>query len=367
MGRNLGEAWLGWWVDMASHLTLLAGPDALRLIRERGLRGDDVDVVPGASGGPKWLVLAGLDRALFAGLFQNRTRPLHLIGSSIGSWRLACVAQKDPVLALRRFEAAYIHQRITPKPTPTQVSESCARILDALLGEDGEAEILGHPWARLHIVTALCRGAVGMEERRAQLFGLLLCALGNLVSRRTLGLHMERVIFHTAGDTSPFAGLKDLPSSHLALTRENLRLALLASGSIPLLISGVRIPGAPAGVFRDGGVVDYHLDLDFGPGTGLVLYPHFYPYVVPGWFDKSLRWRRARPQNFRRALLISPSPELIARLPGGRIPDRIDFEQMTDAERIRAWTQVVSESERMGDEMHELMATGRLAEHVRPL
>ncbi|WAM30005.1 hypothetical protein OZ403_18480 [Myxococcus sp. NMCA1] len=93
---------------MASHLTLLAGPDALRLIRERGLRGDDVDVVPGASGGPKWLVLAGLDRALFASLFQNRSRPLHLIGSSIGSWRLACVAQKDPVLALRRFEAAYI-------------------------------------------------------------------------------------------------------------------------------------------------------------------------------------------------------------------------------------------------------------------
>jgi hypothetical protein len=25
---------------------------------------------------------------------------------------------------------------------------------------------------------------------------------------------MERVMFHSAGDTSPFAGLKDLPSVH---------------------------------------------------------------------------------------------------------------------------------------------------------
>jgi hypothetical protein len=87
----------------------------------------------------------------------------------------------------------------------------------------------------------------------------------------------------------------------------------------------------------------------------------------PGWFDKSLRWRRARPANFRRALLIAPSAELVARLPGGKIPDRIDFERLTDTERIRAWKQVVAESERMGDELLELIATGRLAEHVRPL
>ena len=40
----------------------------------------DVDVVPGASGGPKWLVLAGLDRFLFGDFLQRpRTRPLHLI------------------------------------------------------------------------------------------------------------------------------------------------------------------------------------------------------------------------------------------------------------------------------------------------
>ena len=349
-------------------LTLLAGPAALARLRERSLRAEDVDVIPGASGGPKWLVLSGLDRMLFGELLQApRTRPLHLIGSSIGSWRLACLAQKDPVAALDRFEAAYVEQRYPPKPSAALVTETSARILEQLLGETGAQELLTHPWARLHVVTARCRGPLASEHPRVQLAGLALAALGNLVSRRSLALQLQRVVFHTAGDASPFAGLADLPTVHLPLTQENLRPALLASGSIPLVLSGVRIPGAPAGTYRDGGVVDYHLDLHYGAGEGLVLYPHFYRYVVPGWFDKSLRWRRASAANFARALVLAPSPDFVASLPYGKIPDREDFVRLSDAERIRAWRTVRAESERLGDALRELLATGKLAEHVRPL
>jgi hypothetical protein len=351
---------------MSSSLSLLAGPDALRHIRERGLRADDIDVLPGASGGPKWLALVGLDRVLY-GFLQERTRPLHLIGSSIGSWRLACLAHKDPLAAQARMLEGYIEQRYPPKPPPALVSATSERILDAMLGADGAEHILSHPWARLHVVTTLCRGLMASERVGTQLLGFAVCALGNLVSRRSLGLQLERVIFHSAGDTSPFAGLADLPSAHLPLTRENLRPALLASGSIPMVLAGVRIPGARPGTYRDGGVLDYHLDLDFGAGEGLVLYPHFYPYVVPGWFDKGLRWRRAGPSNFRRALLLSPSAEFVARLPYGKIPDREDFTRLPDAERVRSWRQVVAETERMGDELRELLATGKLAERLQPL
>ncbi|NPD27908.1 patatin-like phospholipase family protein [Corallococcus sp. AB004] len=354
---------------MSQSLTLLAGPDALRILRERGLRAEDVDILPGASGGPKWLGLEGIDRVLFGELLQQpRTRPLHLIGSSIGSWRLACLAQKDPVAALKRFADAYLEQRYPPKPSPSLVSERSATILDSLLGPDGMEEILTHPWARLHVVTTRCKGLLAMEQSSVQLAGFVLGALANAVSRRTLGLHMERVVFHTAGDTSPFAGLKDLPSVHRPLTRDNLRPALIASGSIPMVLAGVHdIPGAPPGTYRDGGVVDYHLDVDYGTGDGLVLYPHFYPYVVPGWFDKSLKWRRAGPLNFRRALIITPSPAHLARLPGGRIPDRSDFTDMEADDRIRAWRQVLTEGDRMADELRELLASGRIADHVQPL
>lgn len=347
-------------------LSLRAGPDALRLIRERGLRAQDIDIVPGASGGAKWLVLAGLDRFLFGTfLAEPRTRPLHLIGSSIGSWRMACLAQRDPVAALGRGHHAYIYdQHYSRRPSTREVTEVLTRALDTLLGTHGVDEILSHPWARLHIITAEGRGLAASERRLLLTASIAIAAAGNLVSRRSLALQMRRNIFHSAGDLTPFAHLADLPTVHHRLTSENLRAALLASGSIPLLLEGVRVPGTPRGVHWDGGVLDYHLDLDFGPGDGLVLYPHFYSHVVPGWFDKSLTWRRARGDNFRRALLIAPSDEFVAALPRQKIPDRKDFYAMDDATRRLTWQRVVDESARLGDELADLLATGRVAERV---
>lgn len=351
---------------MPHALTLRAGPDALRLIRERGLRAQDVDILPGASGGAKWLAIAGLDRFLFGTfLAEPRTRPLHVIGSSIGSWRMACLAQRDPVAALARGHHAYIYeQRYSRKPSTREVTEVLTHALDLILGPTGVEELLSHPWVRVHILTAEGRGLAASERRLLLTAGIALAAAGNLVSRKSLALSMRRHIFHTAGDASPFRALSDLPTVHVPLTRENLRAALLASGSIPLLMEGVKIPGTPRGVHWDGGVLDYHLDLDFGPGDGLVLYPHFYSHVVPGWFDKSLTWRRARGDNFRRALLIAPSDAFVAALPRGKIPDRKDFYAMDEATRQRAWQRVVDESERLGDELAELLATGRVAERV---
>lgn len=332
------------------------------------MRAQDIDILPGASGGAKWLALAGLDRYLFGTLLaEPRTRPLHLIGSSIGSWRMACLAQRDPVAALARGHHAYIYeQRYSPKPSTAEVTRVLNRALDLILGPTGVDEILTHPWARVHIITAEGRGLAASERRLLLTAGIALAAAGNLVSRKSLALQMRRFIFHTAGDAYPFRTLSDLPTEHRALTRENLRAALLASGSIPLLMDAVKIPGTPRGVHWDGGVLDYHLDLDFGPGEGLVLYPHFYSHVVPGWFDKSLTWRRARGDNFRRALLIAPSDDFVRTLPRGKIPDRKDFYAMDEATRLRTWQRVVDESVRLGDELAELQVTGRLADRLEP-
>lgn len=349
-----------------SVLTLRAGREALRLLRERGLRPEDVDVVAGASGGPKWLVLEPTDRFLFGDfLRQPRERPLHLIGSSIGAWRLACLAQRDPVAALKRFREAYLAQRYDADPTPAEVTAESRAILDRLLGQSGAEEILSHPWARLHVITTACRGPLASERRPLLMLALAATAAANVLSRRALALHTCRVIFHT-GDDSPFQDLDDLPTRHVRLTGDNLRAAILASGSIPLVLEGVRVPGAPGPLHRDGGMVDYHLDLDFGAGDGLVLYPHFYPHVVPGWFDKALRWRRGRPANFRRALLVAPGPGLLARLPGGRIPDRKDFYRMEHDERVEAWKRALAESEAMADALRELVETDRVADVVEP-
>ncbi len=350
-----------------SSLTLLAGPEAMRHIRERGLQAGDVSLVAAASGGPKWLVLSGVDRFLLGEwLLQPRTTPLHLVGSSIGSWRMACLAQRDPLGALTRTREAYIGQRYPPRPSAALVSETSARILDVLLGATGSDEILSHPWMRLHVIAAQCRGLTASELRQMQFAGFALVASMNVIARRSLGWHMTRVLFHAAGDAGPLRALADLPTRHVALTHENLAPALLASGSIPLVMAGVRVPGMARLPCRDGGLTDYHLDLDYDMDAGLVLYPHFSSEVITGWFDRSLPWRRAR-QTLRRTLLIAPSPQFVATLPGGKIPDRGDFYTMDDDTRVRTWRTVVSASERMGDELRDLVASGRLADAVQPL
>ena len=353
---------------MVSSLALRAGPRALRVVRERGLRAEDVDIFPGASGGAKWLSIAGLDRYFFGEFFgAPRTRPMHLIGSSIGSWRMACLAQRDPLAALARGHNGYIYnQRYSPKPSPREVTEVLTKILDDLLGENGVDEILTHPWAKVHVITALGTGFAANDRKWSLITALAIAATANFVSRRYLSLQMKRYVFHSAGSDTPFLHLSDLPTTHLPLTRDNLRAVLLASGSIPLVLQGVTIPGREGELHWDGGVVDYHLDLDFGAGDGIVLYPHFFDHIVPGWFDKAIKWRRGTAVNFDRVLLVAPSAEFVQSLPGGKIPDRRDFYSMPESERIKRWAKVNEMSERLGDEMRELVATGKLADRVQP-
>ena len=350
---------------MSSFLTFRAGPAALALIRERGLRAEDVDIVPAASGGAKWLSIGGLDQYLFGEFLQRpRARPMHLIGSSIGSWRMACLAQRDPVAALARGHHGYIYDQLyTPKPTPHEVTGVLSRLLDDLLGPNGIEEILTHPWARLHVITAMTKRLAARGSRLALGAAMAAVAFGNLVSRRALGLRIRRFVFDSVGDDRPFQ-FSDLPTVHAALTRENLRAVLLASGAIPMVVEGVEIPGRPGEVHWDGGVLDYHPDLDFGPGDGLILYPHFYDHIVPGWFDKRLPWRRASGINFDRVLLIAPSAKFVASLPGGKIPDRKDFSSLTEVDRIRRWQGVLDASSVLGEELSELITTGKIRERV---
>jgi hypothetical protein len=338
------------------------------MIRERGLRAEDVDIFPGASGGAKWLSIAGLDRYLFGEFFQvPRVRPMHLIGSSIGSWRMACLAQKNPLAALARGHHGYIYdQRYSPKPSPREVTDVLTKILDDLLGPHGVDEILTHPWAKVHVITALGTGFAANDRKWSLITALAIAATANFVSRRYLALQMKRYVFHSAGSDTPFLHLSDLPTTHLPLTSDNLRAVLLASGSIPLVLQGVTIPGREGELHWDGGVVDYHLDLDFGAGDGIVLYPHFFDHIVPGWFDKAIKWRRGPAVNFDRVLLVAPSAEFVRSLPGGKIPDRRDFYSMPEAERIKRWAKVNEMTERLGEEMRELVESGRIADRIQP-
>jgi len=85
---------------------------------------------------------------------------------------------------------------------------------------------------------------------------------------------------------------------------------------------------------------------------GLVLYPHFQKTLVPGWLDKALRHRHRASERLANVVLLSPSPEWVATLPGSKIPDRSDFMAFGDDHdaRERVWTRTTAESGRLAEE-----------------
>lgn len=357
--------------NTTSSLVVAAGTEALTQIREEGLPPGAVRVVAGASGGPKGLVLLSLDKALFSGWFDGRTSPLYLIGSSIGAWRLAAACRREATKATEKLQHAYIGQTYAGRPTAREVTAESARIMEAYLGKTGPTEILAHPYLRMGLLAARSRFAVSSDRKLPLACGLALAASANLISRRLLGLFFERALFCDPRDTPPFAGMDTLPIRRIALTGGNFHAALLASGAIPLVMDGITdIPNAPPGTYRDGGITDYHLDIPFiDDGPGLVLYPHFFDHIIPGWFDKKLAWRKPSPDHLKRVVLIHPSPNFVKRLPGGRIPDRSDFRRFygRDRERMDCWQKVVKEGEKLAEEFMEITASGKIRHLAKPL
>jgi hypothetical protein len=355
---------------MFHSITVRAGSRALAILRDEGLRPDRIGVLAGASGGPKWLVLAGMDRVL-PRLFRKRKKPLFLLGSSIGSWRMAALAQKNPLRAVEAFEYAYINQRYSNKPDIREVTRESFRVMDAYVNGDAIRHILAHPFMRMSLLADRSRFFGGSDALLLQGAHVALAALANLASRRMLKYFFERALFYDAREAPPFSGMDDFPMAKTPLSEKNFRTALMASGSIPLVMEGMtNIPGAPAGTYRDGGIIDYHLDVPFNVPEGeLVLYPHFYDYIVPGWFDKSLRWRNPSPRYMESVVLVSPSAEFVKDLPLGKIPDREDFRRFKgrDAERIRCWEETARRSRVMGEEFVESVESGRIRDIVLPL
>lgn len=340
---------------MQSPITIRIGARARQRIQREGFQAADVAIVPAAAGGPKGLILNGLDRWIFGELFKQAKRPRKLIGASIGAWRMAASTFADPVAAHQRLAHLYAHQRYPAKVDAAYVSRTCRALLEELVDGRG-AEMLANPDYHLSVITVRGAGplANAAGSRWREMSGFIRAALGNAMSRDRLAGAMERVIFHDERDDA--AWLKrsfDAFAGHfVGLSEANLHGALMASGSIPLVLEAVTgIPGAPDGAYWDGGLIDYHLHLPYQREPGLVLYPHFSDYIVPGWLDKSMPWRRARDEALENVVLVSPSPAFLARLPNGKLPDRSDFKaygQNHDT-RIRDWQQAIGESERMAE------------------
>jgi hypothetical protein len=99
-------------------------------------------------------------------------------------------------------------------------------------------------------------------------------------------------------------------------------------------------------------------------GAGFTLYPHFYPTLTPGWFDKPFGSRRHSAEDLDDLLLITPTPGFVASLPGAKIPDRKDPGRLGPRVCRKTWTGVGEASQRLGEALETVLDEDRIPELI---
>jgi hypothetical protein len=340
-------------------LDIYAGKGALQTIQEHGFKQELFTNFLGASGGPKWFTLFGLDKYIFGEFFSDRKSELSLIGSSAGAFRSACLSQNNPVVAIKKLAYSYANTVYSEKPSTQEITSKAKDIVEHIFGSSGAQEVIDNKVIKTHLIVSQCNGLTGTDNKLAQGAGLLSSMLLNKIDRRLLSLQYQRYVFKSPSSNLDITDPYNIPTHYRDLSLDNIKQALLASGSIPMIMSGVKnIINVPNGTYRDGGIIDYHFDLKLNnkesEHKALTLYPHFTSSPKAGWFDKRNN-RGVSVENYDNTILLVPSERFIQSLPYQKIPDRTDFETMDAKMRTQYWTTVLSETDRLADSLHEFL------------
>lgn len=352
-------------------LRIKAGRKAYRLIKDGGFHFDRVAGYFGPAAGPRWLVASGFDLALLQQAVLGRSRPVSLIGASAGAWRFAAWVQPEPEKSYRALMEAYIRTVYTRADTPETILKSLHAIVDSYLEEDALPFAMANKQYRLALLTVRSKHLVASELKIVQALGLGLFFLFNALNRRAMHRFFERVVFYQGAKPPSFCLAKTFRGKFVPLTEVNFKYAVMASGAIPLVVGGVRnIFGAPTGLYRDGGMIDYHINQSYAAkDDDIVLFFLHQERIIPGWMDKKLKRRRPPDEFLDNVLMVHLSDEFVQKLPYGKVPDRSDFKTYIDdpAARIQYWRQAVAQAAPLGEQFLELVAGGRIREVVEPL
>jgi len=363
---------------MTQALAIYAGTKAKAHIATNGLQAKDIRVVAGAAGGPKGLLLLGLDKFIFGEWLKTSNQSVDLLGASIGAWRMATACMDDCEAGFDRLTKDYIAQDYEPvynqrgkrvMPSSEFVSAEFAKAL-ILFFENHLQEVLNHPRYRLHVLTSHGRGFLKQTNPSKRLqartvLGFAGAYFANLAQRRAMGHFMKRVVFSSENGEIGVAELpfmsNDYATRQFPLVQANFYAALQASCSIPFVLNAVNdVAGAPLGSYWDGGLTDYHCHMNYAGklrDDEIVLVPHFQQHLIAGWLDKSLKWRHKSTAFLDNVVVLAPTTEWARTLPNGKIPDRQDFHTYADnfAGREKAWNGAVDQSHQLVQEFKDYL------------
>jgi hypothetical protein len=354
-----------------SRLKIKAGKKIYPIIKDGGFRFDAVSTYFGPAAGPRWLIASGFDLSLLQSGLLGRLKPVQLVGSSAGAFRFSAWLQPDAPQAYQKLLEAYINVTYTRKDTPVTSLHKITEIINTYIEEDALPFALANKKYRLVILTARARGLLASDHEWTQKAGLAMCFLLNYFSRNNIYRFAERIVFYNASKPPAFCFAPFFRGTYVPLNEANFKYAVLASGAIPLVIHGVRdIYRAPRGVYRDGGLIDYHLTHQFAARDHeIVLFFHHQERIIPGWLDKSITKRLPEPHTLNNVLMVFPSQSFIENLPGGKVPDRTDLTSFIDDQetRIRHWKKAVELSAPLGEDFLELVESGKIRDVVEKL
>jgi hypothetical protein len=246
-----------------------------------------------------------------------------------------------------------------------------ANLANSYIEDDALSFALTNKKYRLAIITARARNLMASELKWVQHIGIGICFLFNAINRSYIHDFAERVVFYNGPKPPHFCLRPGYRGRYIRLNEINFKYAVMASGAIPLVVAGIKdIYGAPSGVYRDGGLIDYHLTHNYAPtNEDIILFFNHQERIIPGWLDKRLSYRRPQADILDNVVMIYPAETFIAKLPGGKVPERDDFAIFIDdpATRIKNWRRAVELAQPLGEEFLELVESNKIKNVVEKI
>lgn len=358
-------------VGKKGNLRIKAGRRAYEMIKDGCGVFDRVTTYYGPAVGPRWLIAAGFDRTLLTGDHWADGRALTLVGASAGAWRFAAWLQPQPEDCYQRLLHAYIDVDYRRSDTPADIQSTLATLIDGYIEDDALPFALTNNKYRIAIIACRARHLLAAKASWIRRLGMGLAFLANCMSRALIHHFAERVVFYSGPKPPPFCLRKDFLGIYNPLSETNFKSAVLASGAIPLVVEGIRdIYGAPYGYYIDGGLIDYHLNQSFNAhADDLTLFFHHQERIIPGWLDQRLKNRRPPQEIMDNVLMVFPADHFLARLPGGKVPERTDYITYIDepARRKDNWRKAVAMAAPLGEEFVELVLSKKLRDVIEKM